>query len=292
MAKIFGQGFEKGSLKKSKKKKNQLSAAEFDDIINTLSQIPPPPSVAVSFTSGNSTNPYVKGGEDWMPDDAEPSDITEIKRQIDNFLDKVYPPFEPQVLSVFSPIAGQGVVKEYFLPALKVLIYYGKSFYSPQRHTLWENMELTAVCMNEQSGRYYKNANGDIVFTNSPCNDPPHFGCDCGIYGSVNLEEISEWCYRDTRDSMYQAMVIGNWEREDYLDPSHFEEPRSVICIVEPSPGATVHLCRKGWKASKAFISEIINETISTSDASSLLSEAWHRPIDLRNISRPITMRW
>jgi hypothetical protein len=265
--------------KTTKKKESKPTA---DDrgftIYGVTGRIPfPPPSLNVLPSKIlNPANPSSDAGE-WLPDDAEASDRTALKKNIDRFLDEIYPPFEPQVLTVFSPIAGQGIVKEYYLPALKVLLHYNEAYFSPQRRSEWRDMELTAVCQNENPLQYIDNPDGSIDVLGY--NNPPHVGCECGIYGSVNLEEISEW-YSRMNTRMYQAMSAGLWSTA-LLGESTVSQPHAVLCIVEPSPGATVHLCRKGWKASRAFISEIVGDTISVRDAENLLSNAWQREIKL-----------
>jgi hypothetical protein len=94
----------------------------------------------------------------------------------------------------------------------------------------------------------------------------PHEGCDCGIYGSVNLEEIQDFL---TNEGLTTAVRV---------------EGERILCVIEPVEGVDVVITRKGWKAGAAFISEIVNETMRAEDASSLLSIAWHREIDLRRL--------
>jgi len=100
----------------------------------------------------------------------------------------------------------------------------------------------------------------------------PHEGCDCGIYGSVNLEEVSKYMVAKEPNNM----LITLYDRNPIGE--------RVLCVIEPSEDADVILARKGWRAGAAFVSEIIGETITIDEASTLLSIAWHREIDLRRL--------
>ena len=189
-----------------------------------------------------------------FPEDAEEMDKMHIEREyihfvpfgsqaasayIESAMDTLYPPFEPEIIYSASG-------KEYFMPALKVLEYYDGRFYSPTFGNLWsEDMELNAVC---DDGRIHPS---------------PNSGCACGIYGSVNLDEINRYLYP--------------------IDILTISRIRSLY-LIEPGVGADVIMCRKGWKASSAFISEIVGETISIDEASSLLSIAWNRKLDIRRV--------
>lgn len=100
-----------------------------------------------------------------------------------------------------------------------------------------------------------------------PSAEFPHEGCDCGIYASVNFDEIGSYLDEDDNDET----------------PGE-EKTKPVLCIIEPKEGADVILSRKGWRAGAAFISEIVGETIDIDAASQLLSIAWHRPIDIQRL--------
>lgn len=222
-----------------------------------------------------------RDGESYLPEDWEVSDIPDFKTLADQHYDKLYPPFEPEVICTPA--------KDYYLPALKVLKYRNGKYFSPQKESEWENMELVARCEgNSHPGfnakiRYVQRPDGDIdivaddlEFISPPKHEAPDSECDCGIYGSVNMDELLGYFQPSGADA-YAMMFTGRWtDREP--------EPSTVLCVIEPSPDAKVILCRKGWKASKAFISEIVDETISIDDASTLLSIAWHRPINIRRL--------
>lgn len=220
------------------------------------------------------------------PDDLERQDEQHIQEYIDSYMDAAYPEFEPEVVHRMD---SSGEIKDYYLPALKALWFDGKDFFSPQKDTKWEGMELAAECYQLDLFKGY---------TKSP-HSAPHDGCDCGIYGSVNIEEVNEWKDFDymahthvSKYSHYGVQPTMFWI-DDITDPSEvvahpsaIEEPegRMVLCVIEPSVDATVHLARKGWKASNAFISEIIGETISIEDATEILSLAWKRQINVRGV--------
>lgn len=223
----------------------------------------------------------VRYGESIYPEDAEERDIERIKGVVDNYFDYAYPKFTPEIITALD--------KEYFLPALKVLNRTKDGrFYSPSHEVEWKNMELVAECralsFNPPQIKYRKSLNGGMdAFISAgdfiPAHNKHHapdFNCDCGIYGSVNLEEISS--YIKPKDIDY-AKLLASWSNE-HLE----EESMRSLCIIEPFPDAKVILCRKGWRAEKVFISEIVEETISISDASNLLSIAWHREIDIRRV--------
>lgn len=209
----------------------------------------------------------LQDGESWLPEDAELSDVEDISRIIDQAFDKKYAIFEPQIVSTFD--------KDYFLPALKVLRIPDEEYVSPSREARWKDMELRAEC---QGGHDHE----------SP--DPE---CDCGIYGSVNLDEIFEYIQAERQRVIFSCSsesigyTINKFGEVDVVIEKGFrhELPKTFsLCIIEPSPDARVILCRKGWKASHAFISEVIEETISVSDANALLSIAWNRKIDIRRL--------
>jgi hypothetical protein len=266
----------------TKPKKKKTTFEEFNAAIEAATQAfnnvppPPPPHPSVYYAA---VRKMLQQWERWLPDDAEARDWKEVQKQIDFIFDRLYPSFDPQVLTTFSPIAGQGAVKEYFLPALKVLVCRDGKYFSPQRGAEWKDMELEASCHAANM-----KVDFDGISTFEPTgHNAPHEGCDCGIYGSVNIEEITEWLFRENgQQRRYMMTGKWDWDKGTYTESQIvIEEPRNVLCIVEPYPDATVHLCRKGWKASKAFISEIVGETISQSDAERLISEAWQRVVKL-----------
>jgi hypothetical protein len=79
----------------------------------------------------------------------------------------------------------------------------------------------------------------------------PHEGCDCGIYGSVNLDEVSYHMVAREPNNMLVTLYDRNPIGE------------RVLCIIEPSEYAEVILARKGWRAGAAFVSEIVGETLT-----------------------------
>lgn len=138
--------------------------------------------------------------------------------------------------------------KDYYLPALKVLHLYKDRIVSPSWRKVWTDNRLDAAC--GISRRFQ-------TFRALPAHPAPDESCECGIYASVNLTEIMNY-FRSS--------------------------PNSILTIIEPEPDAKVVLCLKGWRASSAFISEIIGETMSVDDASNLLSIAWKRNLDVRKV--------
>lgn len=216
---------------------------------------------------------YVEG-ESILPEDVEMKDLQGIKKMIDDAFDRIYPKFVPEIIHTFE--------KDYFLPALKVLVKGDTGIYSPQYSGKWENMELRAECLAQDflppqlAHRMLPNGTVEVYSLDDykpTKHNPPHEGCDCGIYGSVHLEEINGYINLDASSIMSYHPYIPN---------------KKILCIIEPSPGAEVVVCRKGWKASRAFLSEIVGETIPVDDASRLLSIAWKRDIDVREVARKI----
>lgn len=238
-------------------------------------------------TASMSNRLQYQEGEPILPDDSEMSDLANVKKVIDEEFDKMYPPFEPEVIHTLQ--------KDYFLPALKVLSIRNGEFLSPSREAKWENMELRARCFQEPhyNPKYQivRHPWGDEVaelpYNESPHHKVPHPECECGVYGSVNLEEISGFIADQMNKSIQRTHYmeeIGNGIMASAY--TYHAETRShfALCIVEPSPDADYILCRKGWRASHVFISEIIEETMNSLQAEELLSYAWRRNISLRSI--------
>jgi hypothetical protein len=254
-------------------------------VSTSIPPLPPLPQIPSSiwqaaYVPSRAHVAVYREGESLLPEDWEVSDMPDIKALADQHYDKLYPPFEPDVICTPT--------KDYYLPALKVLKRSGGRYFSPQKESEWKDMELVARCEDNipwlsSRVRYVKDANGDIEmileggeFVASPRHESPDESCDCGIYGSVNMDELIGYFQPSGADT-YARMVMGRYD----------DEPRDTgvaLCIIEPSPDAKVILCRKGWKASKAFISEIVDETMSIDDASTLLSIAWHRPMNIRRL--------
>lgn len=201
-------------------------------------------------------------------DDLEQSDIEAIEKLIKLYFENAYPEFESEIV--------HGMDKDYFLPALKVLDFDGEFFYSPQRKARWERLELVAKC--ERVGRQFSHSS--ILYSvYAPSEDAHNWeSCQCGIYGSVNLEEISDFLREYISGMIFQSIEPGRGTEPYY-------EPVKKLVIIEPSPDADVILCRKGWRAQAAFISEIVGETITFEEASRLLSIAWHRTIDVTELN-------
>jgi hypothetical protein len=253
-------------------------------VSTSLQALPPLPSISshwqATYTAGNSTHASRYDGEKILPEDWEVSDMPDIKALADQHYDKLYPPFEPDVICTPT--------KDYYLPALKVLKRSGGRYFSPQKESEWKDMELVARC-EQDSGpwlggrmKYVQLPNGDIdivavgteEYPSLPRHEAPDSECDCGIYGSVNMDELFGY-FQPSGAEFYARMVLGRYD-------AHPRDTGVALCIIEPSPDAKVILCRKGWKASKAFISEIVDKTISIDDASNLISIAWHRPMNIR----------
>jgi hypothetical protein len=247
------------------------------------------PSWQASIQYGNSA-----AGIERFPEDMEDSDRQALGNYIERYFNEMYLVFEPEII--------HGMDKDYFLPALKVLKFIDGKYYSPGYESEWRDMELKAECRklaeqaylpthkmvtDDNGTQYIVSVPPDLdEYRGTTRHNAPEESCDCGIYGSVNLEEILEYVMT------YQSP---NWQKTGHWQAQHLgtfasasanlpPNPKPVLCIIEPSPDAKVILCRKGWKASHAFISEIVEETISERDASQLLSIAWHRPIDVRRL--------
>lgn len=213
-----------------------------------------------------------------LPEDFERADLEGLTKATEKYFESMYPDFEPEIIYAMD--------KEYFLPALKVLKLVNGKYFSPGYEVEWEDMELKAECRNlerhhvsnfrmatDDEGNQYITPVQYEYLISSCFHDAPQDGCDCGIYGSVNLEEVEEYLKLSAGMSPYPSQ---------YVSPE--PDSVSVLCIIEPSPGAKVIMCRKGWKASHAFVSEFVGKTISERDTSRLLSIAWHREIDIRRL--------
>lgn len=206
-----------------------------------------------------------------IPDDLEKDDKEDIGRYIDSYMSYKYPKPSLEIFSTFE--------KQYWLPALKVLEKGPDGIMiSPKYKENWVDGELVAECKSDSMwgpGLLYTTLNASnyaVVETTrieGPKHEAPHEACECGIYGSVNIDEILMYCNTGISQS------LGNNYR--------FPEDKA-LCIIEPYPDAKTIICRKGWKTSHAFISEIVYETISWQDASHLLSMVWNRNIDIRRI--------
>lgn len=213
-------------------------------------------------------------------EDVEEADKEIIKRLAEKYFETTYPEIKPEI--VF------GLEKEYYLPALKVLLEFHGNFFSPQEKSKWVDGELRAECRREDkksiiSPAYFHAFGIEQVEEEYTPHDAPNEKCNCGIYGSVNLEELYVWLR-----SKYQTInPPPNYNLDGYnvysLDVE-IRYPQPVLCVVEPMPDAKVIICRKGWKASHVFISEIVDDTISVDDTSQLLSLAWKRNIDVRRL--------
>lgn len=228
-------------------------------------------------------NPFNEN-ESILPDDAEDYDRREIKKIVEHYFEKTYPNFEPQVI-VWNE-------KEYWLPALKVLSYYKGKFTSPSNYAVWDNMELRAECSKT---KVLVSLAPDPFKEHIKSHESPSEDCVCGIYGSVNVEEIYDYLYRHfvSNSTMRTWRItptftlIDGFDVDDiraYTKPPINDEPKNVLCIIEPFPDAKVIRTRKGWKASHAFISEILPDTMRLDEARGLLSIAWNRDIDVRSL--------
>jgi len=195
-----------------------------------------------------------------VDEDVEKFDLLHVHLpDIGRYMDHMYPDFEPEVVYGFD--------KEYYLPALKVLDYWNGSFYSPSRTSEWKDGELIAYCLRDL--QYASMFDEQDIKPH----EAPHEMCTCGIYGSVNLEEIAEYLIPDSNSVYYPPS-----------SPSTSAIRNRHLCIVEPYPEAKVIRTRKGWKASHAFISEIVGQTIPVPHVNELLSMAWKRRINIRRI--------
>jgi len=220
-------------------------------------------SIGNNFTWGFSGGGWLGG----LPDETEAVDRVALKDVVEQYFNATYPAFEPEI--VHTPD------KDYYLPALKVLIRNKQGFFSPSRVAEWKGGELVAECrssgvqINVRMFSYFEKYLGIPETTAKPYALLDHKNCECGIYGSVNLEEVREYKYKyKDKDSYYGERPEGE----------------TTLCIIEPSVGADVFLCRKGWRASSAFISEVVGESISVEGASQLLSIAWRRSLDIRSV--------
>ncbi len=181
----------------------------------------------------------------------------------ESYLDEKYPgPSQTPFLSFNGYTMEE---KHYYMPTLKVLNRDSDGMYwSPVYTVPWVNDELLANHEDNMLGWSWSHDSHSI--------EEAMGMCDCGIYGSINLNELH---------SYYVA-------EQNALNGDHkFTRDDHRLCIIEPYSDATVWVSRKGWKASKAFISEVVGETISVPDASTLLSMVWSTPLDLSTIFKP-----
>lgn len=201
-----------------------------------------------------------------------PHDIAAMKiAQLANaYMDHRYSLPEDRVFTSFQSSTFEQ--KDFYLPTLKVFNFKDGQFYSPSRFAHWKNKELKAEHL--EIGRIsYDSKTYEI---DRPERLVHHVSatCDCGIYGSVNVEELELYLHTTPQSSTIM------------LDPRYDPKDRK-LCIIEPSNKSEVFIARKGWKASKAFISEIVGETMSVDDASELLSMVWNRPVNVDKIFHP-----
>jgi len=247
------------NIKNDKVVKGKLEAMA-DEIAAIMKQNPQTVFMQRTTFASNHTFPAHAPYMTWA-DDMEQRDIAAIEKLIELYFETTYPDFEPEII--------HGMDKDYYLPALKVLDWDGESFCSPQRKAKWDKLELVAECERQfiHSSRLYS------VYT--PSEDAHDWeSCQCGIYGSINLEEIADFL----RSDEYAFCFVNDDKSEDWHNIT------KKLVLIEPSPNADVILARKGWRAQSAFISEIVGETISLEEVSRLLSITWHRTIDIREL--------
>lgn len=221
----------------------------------------------IAFTDafhGYERDPYTF--EKTFANRSEKEIIEHIMQMAETFLNDRYPMPTEEVYHSFR--ASDFFQKDYYLPALKVLNYRDGEYFSPARPAKWTNMQLKGVHLDVEENdptdplKYVAKTNKDHIVGPT---------CDCGIYGSVNVEELSIYLNSDGVRSLVQ------------MDP-HFGVLNRKLCIIEPSNKADVYLARKGWKTTHAFISEVIGDTISVNDASELLSMVWKRKVDVMKV--------
>lgn len=187
---------------------------------------------------------------------------TKVREMAEHFMIDRCPEPTDSIVSSFKRSTFEH--KDYYLPALKVLNYRNGQFWSPAKTVLWKNNQLKADHLEvDDLDRY--------TVTKTKKKHAVGLQCDCGIYGSVNIEELELYFHHTSQDVVLM------------MDPN-FEVSERRLVIVEPSNNADVFIARKGWKASKVFISEVVGDTISTADASELLSMVWRRRIDVAQI--------
>jgi hypothetical protein len=155
-----------------------------------------------------------------------------------------YAPPSEQIISAWH--------KDYYLPALKVLsVLEDGIMRSPLQTGKWTDNELESRCPKTEA----------LLF---PEKTYPHTfdECSCGVYATARDTQILPLLYPDDFSIWFFAYA---------------QAPR-VVVIVEPSPDAEVDLHTEGWRATKAFISEILtgpDATMSPKDAHLLLSQVW-----------------
>lgn len=271
-----------------RKKLSTKEIEEFNDVISKQAvHFPSLHTVKYTPTYTTSASPAVNIVNISVPvEDLEQCDLYHIRESFESAMDSLYPPFEPEIV--------HAVDKDYFLPALKVLVYQDDKYFSPQQQAWWKDMELEAGCapspwnFGAPITKALPNGQIEVTFDTPTPHAAPKEDCDCGIYGSVNLEEVHTYLMEGVPVQMQRQVnqLQGHWIASYGTLDGEPVEPviRRKLCIIEPSPGAKVILCRKGWKASGAFISEIVGETISPEEASNLLSIAWNRKIDIRRL--------
>lgn len=177
------------------------------------------------------------------------------------FLNTKYPTPRMEIFSSFHAESMES--KEYYLPALKVLNEDSKGvFWSPTFKIPWHDNELSAHHLTY--GAY-----DQADFLHEGMSDVDAMkDCHCGIYASVNINELEIYLSLESNNFL-------GWNIDDTFSLAHRR-----LCIVEPYSFAAVFMARKGWKANRVFISEIVGETISPQDASNLLSMTWNRDVD------------
>lgn len=200
--------------------------------------------------------------------------VDEIVGMINAFMGGRYPEPNSQVFSSFNP--QDMTQKDYYLPALKVLNEDEQGMlWSPAFRVPWVDdvLDATHIPYGFSMTPGVSIMPDDVHLTDRRRNIDYMSSCTCGIYATVNLDELVNYMFLEPSN--------GAW-----LLDSRFDSSRRRLCIVEPDQHASVYIARKGWKASRVFVSEIVGKTIGIFAASNLLSMVWNRKVDLSRLSK------
>ncbi len=193
--------------------------------------------------------------------------------RVQQFMEAYFPVPAPEPFYSFNGFTMEQ--KDYMMPALKVLNQDKDGmFWSPMYVCPWENNELIANHQDGTSPLSRLLAHTVAAEMHEQNFEEAMGHCDCGIYASVNMDELKQYVWAGEQEAVWQDKHIT------------FEQKDHKLCIIEPYSDATVWMARKGWKASKAFVSEVVGETITINDASELLSMVWQRHLDVDSLYR------
>lgn len=198
--------------------------------------------------------------------------LRRMNEMLEDYMDAKYPPPNTDVFASFKWETMEQ--KDYYLPAFKVLNEDENGMlWSPAFATPWKNDRLDATHMSH-ANKWNAHASLWPTLHEGQSAEAAMSECFCGIYASVNLDELDNYMWIEHDNHL-------GWGMDE-----RFNSSRRRLCIIEPEELASVFTARKGWKASSAFVSEIVDRTMSMEEASRLVSMVWNRPLDISKLFR------